>query len=234
MIFDLRQRPLFAALSISLVLHLLVLFAGELPRSAPPGGETVTPQLQVLVRADAVPVAAPVPSPVKKAGGAPQPVPRAQQQPQTVPPVLQVPASPATPPATASPAPAAAVISPPAATGEMRNPSDGAVAGSVGGSTVSADGLRQYRIDLASATRRFRGYPALARSRGWEGVAEVVVVVDVAGAPATRLARSSGHALLDEQALEMLGRAVAQTPLPESLRGRHFTVTLPIRFSLEE
>ena len=47
-------------------------------------------------------------------------------------------------------------------------------------------------------------------------------------------AEATLRALLDEQALEMLGRAVAQTPLPESLRGRHFTVTLPIRFSLEE
>ena len=232
MIFDLRQRPLFAAVIISLVLHLLVLFAGTLTRSAPPGGETVTPQLQVLVRAEAVPVAAPLPSPVKRTGGAQQPVPRAQQQPQTAPPMLQVPASPATPPASASPAPAA--VSPPSAGSETRNPSDGAVAGSVGGSTVSADGLRQYRIDLASAARRFRGYPALARSRGWEGVAEVAVVVDFAGVPAAKLARSSGHTLLDEQALEMLGRAAAQTPLPESLRGRHFTVTLPIRFSLEE
>ena len=81
MIFDLRQRPLFAAVIISLVLHLLVLFAGTLTRSAPPGGETVTPQLQVLVRAGggaggctgAIPV---------RGRGAPQPVPRAQQQPQ--------------------------------------------------------------------------------------------------------------------------------------------------------
>ena len=30
------------------------------------------------------------------------------------------------------------------------------------------------------------------------------------------------------------GRAVAQTPLPESLRGRSFSFPLPIRFSLEE
>lgn len=232
MIFDLRQRPLFAALSISLVLHLLVLFAGELRNSAPPGREAVTPQLQVLVRAEAVPVAAPVPSPVAKTGRGAQSSPRTLQQPPSAPPVPQVPASPAALPATASSAPVA--VSPPAAAGGTQSPSDGAVAGSAGGGGVNADGLRQYRIDLASAARRFRGYPALARSRGWEGVAEVAVVVDIAGVPVVRLARSSGHPPLDEQALEMLGRAVAQTPLPESLRGRHFTVTLPIRFSLEE
>jgi hypothetical protein len=40
--------------------------------------------------------------------------------------------------------------------------------------------------------------------------------------------------LLDEQALAMLSRAVAGTPLPESLRGRSFVVAVPVRFSLEE
>ena len=37
---------------------------------------------------------------------------------------------------------------------------------------------------------------------------------------------------LTEQAVEMLTRAVAATPLPESLRGRSFSVPMPIRFSL--
>lgn len=100
---------------------------------------------------------------------------------------------------------------------------------------VSADSLREYRIELASAARRFRNYPAIARIRGWEGVAEVVVSVS-AGVllPSLKLVRTSGHPVLDEQAMEMLSRAVAATPLPASLRGRSFTVPMPIRFSLEE
>lgn len=103
------------------------------------------------------------------------------------------------------------------------------------GDPVSADGLRQYRIELASAARRFRHYPAMARSRGWEGVSEIVVSVNIGvPTPAVKLQRSSGNALLDEQAIEMLARAVAATPLPESLRNRSFTMPMPIRFSLEE
>lgn len=101
--------------------------------------------------------------------------------------------------------------------------------------SVSADGLRQYRIDLAVAARRFRMYPVVARARGWEGVAEVSISVSAGpAAPSLHLARSSGHAILDEQALQMLGRALESTPLPESLRGRSFVLPMPVRFSLEE
>lgn len=106
---------------------------------------------------------------------------------------------------------------------------------SVPAESVSADGLRQYRIDLAVAARRFRIYPAVARARGWEGVAEVSIAVSAGPAePDLRLVRSSGHAVLDEQALQMLARALASTPLPESLRGRSFVLAVPVRFSLEE
>lgn len=114
-------------------------------------------------------------------------------------------------------------------------PVSGRSAPAAAGDGISADGLRQYRIELAGAARRFRHYPAVARSRGWEGVAEVVVSVN-AGVPlpSVKLQGTSGHGLLDEQAVEMLTRAVATTPLPESLRGRSFSVPMPIRFSLEE
>lgn len=233
MTFDLRQRPLFAALCLSLALHLLVLFAGEVARPAPTGVENVASQLQVLVRAGAVPVATPAPTPAKKSHVAPLPVARTQQSEQAVAP--SAPQAPSTPAAlSAGPSPVPAAVPPLAAGGEAQGSLDGASVASVAAGTVSADGLRQYRIDLAGAARRFRGYPALARSRGWEGVTEMTVFVDVAGVPAVRMTGSSGHAVLDEQALEMMGRAVAQTPLPEILRGRSFSVPLPIRFSLEE
>lgn len=99
---------------------------------------------------------------------------------------------------------------------------------------ISADGLRQYRIDLAGAARRFRSYPAIARSRGWEGEVEISITVSAAGVTAIDIHRSSGHAVLDERAIEMLGQAAARTPLPEDLRGREIVVRVPIRFSLEE
>lgn len=100
---------------------------------------------------------------------------------------------------------------------------------------VNADDLRQYRMALAIAARRFKHYPPLARERGWQGRVEVAVSVSAwQRAPAVTLLRSSGHVALDEQALAMLEQAAASTLLPESLQGRDFRILLPIEFSLDD
>lgn len=100
---------------------------------------------------------------------------------------------------------------------------------------VGADDLRQYRVALAIAARRFKRYPPLARERGWEGRVEVAVSVSAwQRGPQSSLVHSSGHAALDEQALSMIEKAAATTMLPESLKGRDFRVLLPIEFTLED
>ncbi len=99
---------------------------------------------------------------------------------------------------------------------------------------VSADDLRHYRLSLATAAKRFKRYPALARERGWEGTVDVALN---GGAllpePEIVLLRSSGRTLLDEQALAMMAQAVHATTVPEGMRGRNFRVQLTMEFSLE-
>ena len=51
--------------------------------------------------------------------------------------------------------------------------------------------------------------------------------------PELSLVRSSGHEVLDEQALTMLTQAARVTALPEGLRARDFRLLLPVQFSLE-
>ncbi len=98
-----------------------------------------------------------------------------------------------------------------------------------------ADGLRAYRIVLAREARAHRHYPPLARERGWTGTAEVSVDVSREGqARQILLARSSGHAALDREAVNMMSRAAASAVLPDSLRGREFAVRLPVVFDLSE
>ncbi|MDP1606587.1 MAG: TonB family protein [Rhodocyclaceae bacterium] len=98
-----------------------------------------------------------------------------------------------------------------------------------------AAGLRQFRLALAVEARRFRRYPGAAERAGLTGTAEVRVTVE-SGVSARRvdLNRSSGHALLDAAALEMLRQAVPRTALPESLQGRNFVVLLPVVFEVEK
>lgn len=100
---------------------------------------------------------------------------------------------------------------------------------------VSEDDLRDYRVSLATATRRFKHYPPLARERGWEGTVEVALVVRaLTSKPEIALLRSSGHDILDEKALDMVTRAAHMTILPTGLKGRDSRVVLPVEFSLAD
>jgi protein TonB len=96
-------------------------------------------------------------------------------------------------------------------------------------------GLRQFRLSLAGEARRFRRYPAAARQAGLTGTTEVRIAVEAGGmARHADLARSSGHEILDQAALDMLRQAAARAVLPESLRGQSFAVLLPVVFEVKE
>ncbi len=100
---------------------------------------------------------------------------------------------------------------------------------------VDANGLRQYRLGLAAAARRFKRYPPQAQENGWSGTAEVRVAIAANGVPQTpQLLRSSGHPLLDAAALDMIGNAALRTAVPASLRGQSFSVPLPVVFDLND
>ena len=100
---------------------------------------------------------------------------------------------------------------------------------------VSAEAVRQYRTSLAISAKRFKRYPALARERGWEGEAEIVLDFRrTLPSPEVSLASSSGKAVLDGQAVEMIRQAARATEVPDTLKGRNFRMLIPIRFSLDE
>ncbi|MCF8199308.1 MAG: energy transducer TonB [Sulfuritalea sp.] len=108
-------------------------------------------------------------------------------------------------------------------------------AGKAAVSDLSKDDLHRYRLALASQARRFKRYPAQARALGWTGTADIRVDVDRDGhARGAILARSSGHEALDRAALAMIDAGARRTRLPDNLRGRDFSVRLPVVFNLED
>jgi protein TonB len=246
--YDHARRVLFAAFFLSLLLHLLLIFGWGWQRPVPP--TMAQSAMQVVVSARPVAVSQPaaaMQSPASPKSTIPSlpPAPVKTQPKPLAPAVLAVgkPAPQPAPQQEAAPAVSSSVPAVAVASAPVRESASAAVAARDSGKNpasdvaegVSADGLRQYRIELASAARRFRAYPALARARGWEGVAQIVVSVSAEGGlPAVKLARTSGHGVLDEQAVEMLSHAAAATPVPASLLGRSFVVPMPIRFSLED
>lgn len=213
---------LLPALLISLALHFLLLWPAALPRMAMETGQA---PLVATLRSEAVPEP---PPPAQRgipvSGKASQARSAAAEQP-----VVAV--------AFAKPAPAImaeqAATSPGAAAADTAKGIAPVAAGK--GEGPDADGLRAYRIGLAREARAHRRYPPLARERGWTGTAEVRVDVSPGGQPwQVLLARSSGHDILDREAVLLMRNAAATTVLPDSLRGREFAVRMPVTFDIAE
>ena len=103
-----------------------------------------------------------------------------------------------------------------------------------GADALEAGSLAQYRVALIAAAKRLKQYPAQALDGGLEGRVDVRLVIGADGAPVTlTVKRSSGHELLDREAVETLRRATADTPLPAALRNREIVVEIPFAYELK-
>ena len=146
-----------------------------------------------------------------------------------------------TAPAEPAPEPAAAAApSPPPAAPE---PAESASQAPVGpkteataksGSEADKGTLEQYRLALIAATRRYKRYPAIAMEKGWQGRVEVHMEIGANGILANAsIKSSSGHEILDSQAMDMLKKGKTTVQIPASLRGRAFSVDVPVIFNLD-
>ena len=98
---------------------------------------------------------------------------------------------------------------------------------------LDANGLRQYRVSLAVAARRFRNFPPQALANGLSGIVEVRIAIAANGVPQPpQLERSSNHDALDAAALQMIASALQIAQLPDSLHGRSFSMRLPVEFGI--
>ncbi len=92
---------------------------------------------------------------------------------------------------------------------------------------------RQYLIDLVSAAKRYMRYPPQARERGWEGRVEIRLVIDASGTIKSAFVKtSSRYQVLDDQALDMVKKGQPRLQVPPALRGREFSVDIPVTFEL--
>jgi periplasmic protein TonB len=236
---DQNHRSIHYAVLASILLHGLLLF-GYSPRDSSRRAESPAPILARLVEpapapAPAVtPPAAPQPRPEKpkaqqprekppapalaKPAPVPQPVAKAAPQEAVAPPspVEQaVPEAPAAPPAVAKidPAPSAPAAAP----------------------AMDAGSLDQYRLQLIGIARKYKRYPRVAIDNNWEGDVVVRMVIGANGMiSSVSIKTSSGHAVLDQQALEMFRKAKPLVPIPPALRGKEFTVEVRANYNLKD
>lgn len=102
------------------------------------------------------------------------------------------------------------------------------------GSEADKGTLERYRLALIAATRRYKRYPAIAMEKGWQGRVEVRMVIGANGMLVSASVKSSsGHEVLDRQAVGMLKKGKTTVPIPANLRGREFHIDVPVIFNLE-
>lgn len=224
--WDSSEGKIGAALAVSLLIHGVAL--GWLPGLQRQADEPLPP-LQIRLSAPALrpePVAV-VPAPTlapapNRREAAPLPRPAtpvlAAATPEAAPQAVVAQARPrAAEPLTA----ASADVPPPAAAPSPPRPAP------------DAGVLAAYGRELAGAVGARQRYPRLAQLRQWQGTA--VLQLDLAAAGgllAVRVLSSSGHEILDRQALEMVREALPLPPLPAALVGRPLTVDVPVVFRL--
>lgn len=93
--------------------------------------------------------------------------------------------------------------------------------------------LAAYGRELAAAVGARQRYPRLAQLRQWQGTAVLQLELAAAGGLlGIRVLSSSGHEILDRQALDMVREALPLPPLPAALAGRPLTVDVPVVFRL--
>lgn len=173
----------------------------------------------------------------------PAPVPPAQQPPrqavaprEKAPEALPVPAKrPKTPPPqqaaaqSRKPADASAPVTAPPAIA-----SGGTGEGSINSAPQWAPSARvRYEALLYAWIDRHKKYPLLAQRRGLEGSGSVRVRIDRYGRVLDRsLERSTGEALLDEAALDMVRRADPFPEVPADYGGSSFEFVAPVEYRL--
>jgi protein TonB len=91
-----------------------------------------------------------------------------------------------------------------------------------------------WRTQIVALLERNKRYPPAAQSRHEHGIAQVFFSLDRQGRVLdSRIVRSAGAAVLDEEALALLNRAQPFPPPPPELAGERINLTVPIRFNLK-
>jgi protein TonB len=236
------DNTLIWAITCSILLHFfLVLVLPRFEIEAPKIPEVLTVELVEKVQPEPVPEPAPIPEPepqpepepVKPEPVKPKITPKAVVKPSPEPVEVNEEPAPMTPPSdipeviAVAPKPEALPTPnpvPPPVIPKPTTPSPAQI----------SDANDQYGNTLWGAISKYKKYPRIAQQRGWQG--EVVVELSLDGngkLKSKQILQSSGYDSLDQQALEMVEKALPFPQPPEALRGSNFTIRVPIPFKLE-
>ena len=235
-----QNRAFNYAVLASIVLHGMVLFgfsqrdaARRVAPSAPIVAHLVDPPPAVAPTPAAPQVEPPKAKPVpSKPRAAPKPVAKAATPAPVEPSEASAPPAPPAPPVSEAAPPAPAEPPAPPAIAAAA-PTPGPATATV--ETVDLGSLAQYRLQLLSMARKYKRYPRVAMDNNWEGDVVVRMVIGANGMISmVSVKSSSGHEVLDQQALEMFQKAKPLVQIPAALRGKEFTLELRAIYNLRD
>jgi protein TonB len=100
---------------------------------------------------------------------------------------------------------------------------------------LGRDRANHLRASLVTQMSRYFVYPMLARRRGWQGEVAVALRIEPDGrVRALRVARSSGYAVLDRDALATLNRVGVLPRAAAWLNGHAYDTEVPVIYRLTE
>jgi periplasmic protein TonB len=113
-------------------------------------------------------------------------------------------------------------------------PAEKPVAPKQGISTKPSEATLSWQKAVTLHLNKYKKYPPDARQHGEEGIASVTFSIDRSGKVMTsHLDNTSGSALLDQEAIEVLTRASPFPQPPSDAAGLTFHFSLPIQFRIK-
>jgi protein TonB len=240
-----ENRVFHYAVGASVALHGLMLLSLSMQDASQRPASPPAPIVARLVQSPSTPAAAKpetvLPAPVEKPPPAvvkpaspTKPLPAAKAAPKA-PSSVPAPVAPAAPtpppaaePAPAAPAPQSAPSTPAASAAEPQVAAPAAQPGA-----DDTNNIGRFRLQVIAATSRFKRYPREAMDNNWEGRAHVRVSFGADGRRTSIVVvRSSGHEILDQQAIDMVAKTFV--PVPPALRGKEFAFEFPVDFNLKD
>jgi TonB family protein len=95
----------------------------------------------------------------------------------------------------------------------------------------SPEAVAEYKHKLVSSIAKAVRYPLAACADKLEGSIELQFTASSDGRiTSRRIAKSSGHAILDQEALQTIDRVKTAPPFPRGVKARQLTFSAPIHF----
>ena len=99
---------------------------------------------------------------------------------------------------------------------------------------VIKNSIDEYSAKITIAIKKQQKYPRMALNRNWQGSVIIELKFNKNGTViSSKVKKSSGHKILDKEALNMTKRAMPFPMPPKILKSKIFTVVVPITFTLK-